>query len=66
MSLRTFSWFCASMSLFGIIPVFLNPGVKDHVALIMFAIAMLMMGSGFGHVSRSLSKLSRTSKGDEA
>jgi hypothetical protein len=59
MSLRIFSWFCISMSLFGSIPVFLNPGGKDHVALSMFAIAMVMMGIGFGQVSRSLSKLSR-------
>jgi hypothetical protein len=66
MSLRIFSWFCTSMSLFGVIPVILNPGGKDHVALIMFAIAMVMMGLGFGHVSRSLSKLSRTSNGGEA
>jgi hypothetical protein len=66
MSLRIFSWFCTSLSLFGIIPVFLNPGGKDHIALSMFATAMVMMGTGFGHVSRSLSKLSRTSNGDEA
>jgi hypothetical protein len=61
MNLRIFSWFCTSMSLFGIVPVALNPGVKDHSMLIMFAIAMILMGSGFGQVSRALSKLSENS-----
>ncbi len=65
MSLRIFSWFCTSMSLFGIIPVFLNPGVKD-MALMMFAITMVLMGFGFGQVSRLLSNTSRTLNGREA
>jgi hypothetical protein len=66
MSLRIFSWFCTSLSLFGIISVFRNPGAKDNVTLILFAVAMILMGSGFGQVSRSLSKLSRAPSNDDA
>jgi hypothetical protein len=58
MTLRIFSWLCLGMSLFGTVPVFLNPGIKEHVALILFAIVMIFMAMGFGYVSRALSKLS--------
>jgi hypothetical protein len=45
------------MSLIGIVPVLLNPGIHDHVALILFAIVMIFMGLGFISVSRTLSKM---------
>jgi ABC-type uncharacterized transport system permease subunit len=58
MALRIFSALCLVMSLLGIVPVLLNPGIKDHVALVLFAIVMLFMAMGFGYVSRVLSKIS--------
>jgi ABC-type uncharacterized transport system permease subunit len=57
MALRIFSALCLAISLLGIVPVLLNPGIKDHVALVLFAIVMLFMALGFGYVSRVLSKI---------
>ena len=58
MALRIFSLLCLVMSLVGTVPVLLNPGIKEHVALILFGIAMVFMAMGFGYVSRALSKIS--------
>ena len=57
MTLKIFSRFCLGMSLFGIVPVFTDPGGKHNVTMVMFALVMIIMGSGFGQVSRALSKL---------
>ena len=62
MSLRIFSLFCVLVSLLGIVPVLLNPGMKEHVALLLFGIVMLFMAMGFGYVSRALSKISSASE----
>ena len=61
MSLKIFSLLCLAMSLLGVVPVLLNPGTKDHVALILFAIVMIFMGMGFTTVSRALSKVTSIS-----
>jgi hypothetical protein len=61
MTLRIFSLFCVVVSLLGIVPVLFNPGMKEHVALLLFGIAMLFMAMGFGYVSRALSKISGAS-----
>jgi hypothetical protein len=63
MSLRIFSSLCLGMSLFGIVPVLLDPGIKEHMALVLFAIVMIFMGLGFGYVSRALSKMSGAPSG---
>lgn len=62
MALRIFSFLCVAMALLGILPVLLNPDMKDHVALLLFSNGMIMMGVGFGYVSRALAKLSRTAE----
>ena len=59
MKLKVFSLLCLAMSLIGIVPVLLNPAIRDHVALILFAIVMIFMGLGFISVSRALSNLPR-------
>lgn len=58
MALRNFSLLCLAVSLIGVVPVLLNPGIKEHVALGLFSVAMIFMGMGFGYVSRALSKMS--------
>jgi len=62
MTLRIFSLFCVAVSLLGIVPVLLNPGMKEHVALLLFGIVMLFMAMGFNYVSRALSKISTLEK----
>lgn len=61
MNIRVFSLLCLAMSLVGVVPVLLNPGIKDQVALVLFALVMIFMGLGFSFVSRALSKMSGTS-----
>jgi len=61
MTLRIFAFCCLAISLIGIVPVLLNPGIHDHVALILFAIVMIFMGLGFMSVSRALSKMAGVS-----
>lgn len=61
MTLRTFSFLCLAMSVLGIVPVLLKPGMKDSVTLIMFGIVMLFMAMGFRFVSRALSQVSGSS-----
>ena len=63
MTLRVFSLLCLAMSLLGIVPVLLNPGIREHVALVLFAIVMIFMGMGFGSVSRALAKIPGVPKG---
>jgi|GEM_PF-4738415 len=62
MTLRIFSLFCVAVSLLGIVPVLFNPGMKEHVALLLFGIVMLFMAMGFNYVSRALSRISGASE----
>jgi hypothetical protein len=58
MNLRIFSFLCFAVSMLGIVPVLFNSSVHDHVALILFGVAMIFMGLGFTFVSRALSNMS--------